>query len=319
LRAGSGGRFESVVLPLLLLLAVFGIYAVTTERHAVNTDAYAASAGAWRIATAGTPWFDDLDVKEINGTHGVIGGGNSNGQWLSPSPNGHVAPQRSVGPIVAGVPFYWALSDGGDESDFNLLPGGLTASLLSALAVMLLFLAMRQRASTVLALSGAVVFALATPTWSLSANGLWTHPLTQFGIAGAAYAASRSRWWLAGVFLAAGMLGRPHLALIAAVLGLGVAWTRRDWLVAVGVALPTTASLVLVALWNRAVHGVWSITGSYTDVVDRATQGVEAVLGDDLLTNYLGFLVSFDRGFLVWTPVLLLFVPALLLARYWLS
>jgi alpha-1,2-mannosyltransferase len=72
---------------------------------------------------------------------------------------------------------------------------------------------------------------------------------------------------------------------------------------------------VLVALWNRAVHGVWSITGSYTDVVDRATQGVEAVLGDDLLTNYLGFLVSFDRGFLVWTPVLLLFVPALLRAR----
>lgn len=315
MRTASGRRLNSVVLPLLLLLAVFGVYAATTERQAVNTDAYAASAGAWRIATAGTPWFDGLDVTALDGTHGSNDGGNANGQWLAPSANGHVTAQRMPGPIIAGVPFYWMLADGTSEADFSLLPGGLAASLLSALAVMLLFLALRRRVPLALALGGALVFAFATPTWSTSANGLWTHPVTQLGIAGATYALSRDKWWLVGVFLGLGMLGRPHLALIAAIVGVGMAWSRRDWRVAVAVALPTIASLGLMATWNRAVHGLWSIGGAYSDaVIGRAATGVEQ-LGYNQVTNYLGFLVSLDRGFLVWSPVVLLFVPAMLRAR----
>lgn len=308
-------RFQRFGLPLLLLLAVFGVLATTTEQEAVNTDAYAASAGAWRIATAGTPWFDGLNVERIDGTHQNTTGGNKDGQWLTASANGHVTAQRMAGPILVAVPFYWVLAEGGDESDFTLLPGGLAASALSALAVLLVFLAVRRYVPTAVAMAGSLAFAFATPTWSLSANGLWTHPLTQFGIAGAAYAASRNKWGLAGVFLAAGMLGRPHVALIAAALGLGVAWSRRDWRVAAGVGLPTFASLGLLAVWNRAVHGRWSIGGAYGDVVDRATRGVEKALGEDLLDNYLGFLLSADRGFLVWTPVVVLFIPALIRAR----
>lgn len=306
-----------LVLPLTLLMATFAVYAVTTERHAVNTDAYAASAGAWRIATAGTPFFDGLDVTEIEGTHPLSDSpGTANGRWLSESANGHIAAQRMAGPVIAGVPAYTLLGDGTSEGDFSLLPGGLTASLLSALSVMLLFLAMRRPAGTGLALSGALLYAFATPTWSVSANGLWTHPVTQLGIAGAAFAASRGRWGLAGLFLGIGMFGRPHVALIAACLGLGVAWSRRDWRVVPAVAAPTLASLGGLALWNKAVHGVWSIGGAYGDqIIERAASGVGAELGSDQLSNYLGFLVSLDRGFLVWTPVVLLFLPALYRAR----
>jgi alpha-1,2-mannosyltransferase len=315
-RANSGHRLKSVVLPLVLLLAVFGIYVATTERHAVNTDAYAASAGAWRIATAGTPWFDGLDVAALDGTHETTDGGDKNGQWLSPSANGHVTAQRMAGPILAGVPFYWVSASGGEESDFSIFPGGVAASMLSALAVMLIFLTLRRRVSTTLALCGALVFAFATPTWSTSANGLWTHPVTQLGIAGAAYALSRDRWWLVGVFLGLGMFGRPHIALIAAVLGLGLAWSRRDWRVAVSVALPSIASLGLLATWNRSVHGLWSIGGAYSDaLIEKAAQGIGTGGGYDQLTNYLGFLVSLDRGFLIWSPVVLMFLPAVLRAR----
>ncbi len=286
------------------------MYAPTAERSAINTDAYAASAGAWRIATAGTPWFDGMDVTDIHGTHGTTDGGNLDGQWLSESPNGHVTAQRTMGAILAGVPAYWILPTGTSEQDFSLAPGALTAAMLSALVVTLLFLAVRPRAGTPLALAGALVFALGTPTWAVSANGLWTHPITQLGIAGAAYASSRSRWWLAGAFLAIGMLGRPHVALIAAVLGLGVAWSRRSVRPALAIGVPALGALGALAVWSHLVHGYWSIGGAYQGAVDRAVQGADEMLGFNLSANYLGFLISPDRGFLVWTPLVVLFVPA---------
>jgi len=304
-----------LLVPTLLFLGVFSVYLATAERQGVNTDAYAASAGAWRLATSGTPWFDGLDVTKIDGTHKDVGI-QRNGQWLSESPNGHVAPQRMPGPILAGVPFYWVFSGSGtSEADFSLAPAALAASFITSCSVLLMFLALRPRVPAGLATGAALVFAFATPTWTVSANGLWTHTVTQFGLAGAVYAASRGRWWLTGVFLATGMLGRPHLAILAAILGLGVAWSRRDWRVALKVGLPTTVSLVLVATWSRVVHGIWAVNGGYNDVIDRAKEGVEEALGYDLIANYAGFFVAFQRGFFVWTPVVLLFLPALFRAR----
>ena len=88
---------------------------------------------------------------------------------------------------------------------------------------------------------------------------LWTHPVTQLGLAGAAFAASRSRWWLAGAFLGVGMLGRPHLALVAAILGVGMAWSKRDFKPILQVAAPTVAALGVLLVWNRWMFGLWSV------------------------------------------------------------
>jgi hypothetical protein len=305
----------SFVAPILLFLGVFAVYLGTAERESVNVDAYAASAGAWRIATAGTPWFDGLDVTRIDGTH-KDPGINRNGQWISESPNGHVAVQRMMGPIVAGVPFYLVLGDEGTtEADFELHPAAFASSFITAIAVCLLFLAVRRYVSIPVAVAAALAFAFATPTWTVSANGLWTHPITQLGLAGTAYAASRKRWWLGGIFLGVGMLGRPHLALVAAVFGFGMAFTLRDWKLLVKLGLPTTLSLGVITLWSGLVHGTWLLTSSYGAVGERAVRGVEETLGHDLLANYAGFLVSFNRGILVWTPVVLVFVPAVFRAR----
>jgi alpha-1,2-mannosyltransferase len=308
-------RVSPLLLPAILFVSVFSIYFATAEREGVNVDAYAASAGAWRLATAGTPWFDELDVTQIGGTH-VGGGVQRNGQWILPSANGHVNVQRMPGPILAGLPFYWLFGESGtDEGDFSLEPAAIASSWITASAVLLLFLAVRRNAPETHALAVALAFAFATPSWSVSANGLWTHPITQLGIAGAAYGASRRNWWMVGAFFAMGMWGRPHLAVIAAIAGLGIAWCRRDWRVALKAGAPTIVSLGLLSGWNRAVHGTWSISSTYGDVVDRATHGVEATLGHDLLLNYVGFLFAFNRGLLVWTPALLIFIPALLRAR----
>ncbi len=298
------------LLPLMLFLATLGVFAATAERHHVNTDAYAASAGAWRLASTGRPWMDDLDVKELKGTHGA----ERRGTWLSEAPNGHVVTQRMAGPILAGVTFYLLLDRSSAPAGFSIAAGGLAASTLSAAAVLLIFLSVRRRLPPSVALPAAFAFALATPTWSVSANALWTHPVTQLGIAGAAYALSRERWWVAGVFLGVGMLGRPHVALIAAAVGIGMSLSRRQAKPAVGLAVPTVAALGLLEVWNRFTFGEWSIGGAYGDSrIEQAGQG----LAHSQISNYFGFLFSADRGFLVWTPVVLLLVPALV--RSWRS
>ena len=306
--SGSLMRAATWSVPLALFLSVFAVFASTAERDSVNTDAYAASVGAWRIASTGLPWLDGLDVKQIQGTHGRA----RQGTWLSEAPNGHVVTQRMAGPILAGVPFYLVLDRGDTPSDFTVGPGGIAASALSALAVLLIFLTIRRRLSLPAALAVALALAFATPTWSVSANGLWTHPVTQLGIAGAAYGLSRDRWWLAGIFLGVGMWGRPHVALIAVVVGLGLALSRRQVRPALGLAVPTIAALGLLGVWNRVMFGDWSIGGAYGDgKIAQAGEG----LSTSQATNYLGFLVSADRGFLVWTPVILVLAPAL--ARSW--
>ena len=296
------------MLPALLLFATFGVYASTAARTQVNDDAYAASAGAWRIAATGAPYFEGVDLERVHGSFP------HDHQWIGAAPNGHVTALRSVGPILAAVPFYLLLERDSDPDSFSVMPGGLAASFLTALAVLLIFLALRHGLPDGKALAASLVFAFATPTWSVSANGMWTHPLTQLGVAGAAYSASRKRLWLAGIFLGVGMLGRPHVALIAAFFGLGLSVLRRDARPAIRVAIPTLGALGLIELWNRVVLGTWSLAGAYGDgpIVNSARGAGSG--GDWQLRNYVGFLVSADKGFLVWSPMVLVMLPAVVRA-----
>jgi alpha-1,2-mannosyltransferase len=133
--------------------------------------------------------------------------------------------------------------------------------------------------------------------------------MTMFGLAGAALAASRDRWWLAGISIGIGMWARPHIGLVAAVIGLGMAWSRRAPIIAVALAVPTTLSLALLGAWNNYVFGSWNPLGAYSD------HKVSAVVPDldehiNQFENVAGFLISPDRGFLVWTPIVIVLLPA---------
>jgi alpha-1,2-mannosyltransferase len=117
------------------------------------------------------------------------------------------------------------------------------------------------------------------------------------------------------------MLGRPHVAVIAAILGVGLTWSRRAWAPALRVAVPTAAALGVLMLWNRWLFGSFSIGGAYQGRLSSAVSGFG---GDSMsggshaqLLNYLGFLVAPDRGFLVWSPIVLLLLPAVV--RTWKS
>lgn len=292
----------------MLYLVAFAIYGLTACLQYSHIDAHAATVESWRIASAGNPWLESVMDREMQ-----------HNKFISEAANGHIVGQRMAGPVLVGIPFYLLLDRNPSRGGFDLLPGGMAASACTAAAVLLLFLSLRTRLGDRTSFLAALVFAFGTPTWSVSANMLWTHPVTQFGLAGAAYAASRRRAWLAGLFLAVGILGRPHIALVAAILGFGMAISRQHWRPLLEVAVPTVSALGVLLVWNHWMFGVWSIGGAYQGRTEAAVSGFhgssEWAGSHAQLVNYLGFFFSFDRGLFVWTPVLLLLLPSVI--RSW--
>lgn len=281
------------------------MFVPTASDYSANWDAYASSLSAWRIATTGKPWMEGVDFADLSGI--------KDGSVWTSEINGHLVTTRMFGPILAAVPFYWVKAYP-DEASFSIFRGGIAAAVMIAAAVVFLFQSVRRRVGDVKALAGAAVFGFTTPAWSVGANALWTHPMTMFGLAGAALAASRDRWWLAGLSLGVGMWARPHVAVVAAVMGLGMSWSRRKPDIAVALGVPTTLSLVLLGAWNKYVFDSWNPLGSY------ASHRISSSVPDsgrpiNQLENVAGFLLSPDRGLFVWTPLLLLLLPAV--CRSW--
>lgn len=285
----------------LLLVGAFVVYATTVDLERSSADTYSAGLGAWTIATTGEPWIDDL-------TEPTYDPGKT---WTSVNErNGHLVVSRAPGPVAGVVPAELARRALTGSEKFSLAPQALTAAIVSAFAVLLLFLALRTRLQLLPSLVTSASFAFATPVWSISANAMWTHPITILGIAGMAYFAARERWWLVGTFGGVAVLGRLHTAVIVAVLGCGVAIAMRRPRITMQVALPSLAGVALASLWTFWVYGRWSPTGGYqAATAQRITSGFSGN-GDSPVVNQLGMWISPGYGILIWTPVLLLLFPA---------
>ena len=174
-----------------------------------------------------------------------------------------------------------------------------------------MFLTVRRYLPQRQAALAAVVFGFATPVWSVAANGVWPHTITVFGICGMAWASATGRWWWVGIFGGVTLWGRLHAALIVAVLGLLVGLRRRSPGIVLKVGVASVAFLVPMSLWTHWMYGTWNPTASYDTTVfqDYAEQNRLSIV------NQLGFWVAPDRGILVWTPLVLILVPALV--RSW--
>ena len=165
--------------PLALFGAVALVY-LTTISPNPSPDVFTADFAALHIARTGDPVphipdFPRLDDNIIRET------------WIVETADGREAVGRAPGVIAVAVPAYWLLR----PDTVSAIPGGITAALLTAGTVTLLFLTLRERIGGRHALLAAVLFGLATPMWSVAANGVWPHTLTTFGIIGMAWAADR--------------------------------------------------------------------------------------------------------------------------------
>jgi hypothetical protein len=86
---------------------------------------------------------------------------------------------------------------------------------------------------------------------------------------------------------------------------------RRDPRIVLRVGAMSGAALVLMCVWSRQMYGSWSPAASYNGAMlaEHAEQNRFSIV------NQLGMWVSPDRGIVVWTPVVLLLLPALV--RSW--
>ena len=280
--------------------AIFVVYVGSLAAAQPNSDSFANSFASWHYAHTGSPFFDGSRLPEMDGGPDYFG----------PNPDGHTVIGRTPGQIWAAAPFYLLLS-GGDFADFDTGPGMIAAAFWSALAMLLFFVAVRSRMAAIPAAGATALLAFGTPVWSVAAEGLWPHVVTVLAIAGTSWAASREKWGWAGVMLGVGILARPHVAVIAAILGLGVTYSRRSLRPAVLVAIGSGLLTAVLLLWNRFVFGAWSLAGGYSQgFVDAIPGQRESRLGDGYLVQVAGAMLSPNRGFLVWTPSVILLLPA---------
>jgi alpha-1,2-mannosyltransferase len=281
-------------------LAVFGItffvYAATISHSFVSPDVWSADFGAWHIAQTGSPWVDGLSMAPLDGNP-------ARSQWVT-QVNGHDVITRSPGVIAASVPAYLLL--GG--ANMTVVPAGLAAALLTSVSAVLIYLVVARRRPVPEAALVTFAFTFTTPVWSVAANGMWPHTITVLGIAGMAWAADRDRWWLAGLFGGIALWGRLHAALIVALLGLLVGLRRRDVRPVIQVGVVSGGCLALMSVWTYWMYDKWNPTSSY-----NASPYME--YDHFSIVNQLGMWVSPDKGFLIWTPVVLLLLPALI--RSW--
>jgi hypothetical protein len=223
-----------------------------------------------------------------------------------------IGPHRvSIYPIasaVLAVPVFLAARAGFalDESGLALA-GKWAASLFSAAAAALLYLAIGRRRPHREAMWTAIVFALGTSVWSTS-QALWQHPAAVLGLSAALLclvrAESDDRWaGRAGLPLAVAMAARyADVALVTVLaVGLAVRWPRKiPYLLAW--AAPV-AALVL------AYH--WAYFGS------PLRQGLAPRFSAPWGEGHLGLLVSPGKGLFVFTPIALIAVIGLVRAlRY---
>ena len=220
-----------------------------------------------------------------------------------------ITPALLAIPVYAGPVF---LGAGDSWLVLNVL-SKLAASLFAALSVAAVYLAAgelarRQGTGEGSALAAAAVYAVATPTWAVSSQGLWGHAPAQLGLAVALWTLLRhetGRWGAAVAGLAAGVMvaSRPSTGLVAAILAVFAALSREragpPFILALG------AVLASVAAHNLAVFG--SLEGGYAELhrTHAEYHGVASAWNASVGEGLLGVLVSPSRGLFVYSPVLL--------------
>jgi len=295
---GTGTR--AGLITAALFLTAGSIYALTAATSVWHTDVFGANWTSWHIANTGSPWIDGTKIPEVGHRSNFL-------LAIVHTANGHTAFARFPGIVVASLPAYLLFGRG----SMSIVPGSLTAAIISACAVALMFSALRRHLSERQALIAALVFGFATPVWTISANLLWPHTITVLGIAGMAWAASSGRWWWAGLYGGIALWGRLHTALIVAVLGVVTGIRRRELRIIIRAGIPSGLFLLATCGWNRWVYGSWSPLGGYGQGDISGTTETYRYS----LTNQLGMWISPDRGILVWTPIVLVLLPALV--RSW--
>ena len=280
---------------LVVFVPVIALYLLTMQKANVesNFDAVASALPAWRMAQ-----FGDFDLAQFEQLPFIFDVG------------GTVVSNRPPGISFLSTPLYWLFGSSSFSGAVpSLLPATTTAAIASAGSVGVLHLILRRLATPVTAIGGALVFAIGSSTWSISANELWPHGPAQLFLALAVLALASERHYAGGLAFGATLLIRPVTAIIPAVTGFVYGWRTRTVRPIVMIGLGSAIGLGALLLYNHAVLDTWSpAPPSYGEAfVERA--GRQSVLG--YLGDVLGFFFHPKHSPFVFSPFLLFTIPGL--------
>ena len=215
--------------------------------------------------------------------------------------DGHLVNRYPIASALAAVPAVAVLAaTGTTDADWDtwMEAGMLTASLLTALSVAVLFVALTRLTTRERAMIAAIAYGFGTIAWPVAAQALAQHAGAMLMLCLGLLALVDRRFALAGAALAAMVAFRTTTPVIAVCLLPLVGRSARDWgRFALG-ALPVGLA---VGAYNTAVFGSWHSSG-YT--ATRVGGGSETLSGS-FLHGLLGNLVAPGRGLFVYSPVLL--------------
>jgi hypothetical protein len=294
------GRAASV-----LFLLVWAIYLGTATYDMVQiTDTRAAAISAWSVATRGTP---ALPAK----WEGSV-------PWETEGRNGQIYTDRFPGTIAVGVPFYALANLFGAEAVpshpifLNYAPAGLAAATIAAVTVGLMFVLLRRLADRTVAFIASLIFALGTAHWSVSAGALWTHGVTSLGLVGGMLGVAAGRSTVGGVAYGLSVLARPQTAVVPAITGVWRGITARDPRPVLVIGLASGAAVAGLSLYSQALFGTWLPIAGYNPAKVEALATTSLT---DFAERVLQSLLHFERGVLVYTPVVAVQLP--LVWRAW--
>lgn len=281
-------------------LLVLPLYLLTAHYHVGSVDTQSSVWPAWQFVHHGNLYMD----------------GFRHPPYWSVLVGHHLVSNRMPATVLVNLPAALLLYVTGP----TLAIGAITAAIMTAATIATMFLVFRQLASLRTAAVAAALAATGTGLWTVASTELWTHTVDALCLAAAAYMLSRERPWLAGLAFGCAITARPQIAVVAAVVGIGLGWSKRAWRPMFAIAVPSLVGLVGVVGWNAMVFGHPSISGTYGSyaahnlttlgAADQALGGSGAptfIAGlVQMVSNLVGFLFSPQRGLLVFTPLALL-------------
>lgn len=279
---------------LLAFGLTLGVYLLTAHwRSGQVSDTEAAIWPAWNFVHHGSFFLDNhpVGLPDVN--------------WFVPL-RGHVVSNRMMGAILAGVPvcaaFAWT-----DLSPATL--NALGGALMAAVAAASMTVVVRRLASFEVAIPAAAVLSFGTPLWTVAGSELWPQSVDAMCLSLMLLALTTDRVWWAGIAVAPALTSRPHLAVVAAVVGLGLSFTRRSFRPAAAIGVPSAAAVALLLWWNHWMFGRWGIGGAYTGSESKMTTlSADPGAVRAFVTNAIGAAFSPGLGLFVFTPVALVAV-----------
>jgi hypothetical protein len=233
--------------------------------------------------------------------------------WMLHMPGGHIL---SLYPVITPLlvsPLYipavaylhWRGWDDARLDFVAKLMEKLSASLIAALSVALLYLLLRRRTTHRNALLLAIAYAFGTTTWMISSQALWQQGAAELLIVVALLfltgPCTTGRALAAGLVCGLIACNRPPDVILAAALGLyALTWAGRRR--AIGFVVTAALPMFLVLFYNVRFGG--NIAGGYGVI------GHSRFFSHPLLPGVAGLLFSPTHGLLIFSPFLLFLVLA---------